>query len=51
VARPIRLTPRRVIDAPVAATAEVRGLTLVTRNQRDVERLGVPVLDPFVTPR
>jgi predicted nucleic acid-binding protein len=51
VARPGRLTPRRIIDAPTAATAEVHNLTLVTRNQRDVEGLGVRVLDPFVSPR
>lgn len=36
-----------VIDALMAATADVHGLTLVTRNARDVEGLGVPVLDPF----
>jgi predicted nucleic acid-binding protein len=40
-----------VIDALMAATAAVHGLTLVTRNQRDVEGLGVRVLDPFVSPR
>jgi predicted nucleic acid-binding protein len=40
-----------VIDALMAATAGVHGLTLVTRNQRDVEGLGVRVLDPFVSPR
>lgn len=36
-----------VIDALMAATADVQGLTLVTRNARDVEGLGVRVLDPF----
>lgn len=36
-----------VIDALMAATAEVHGLTLVTRNARDVEGLGVGVLNPF----
>jgi hypothetical protein len=39
---------RGVSEAPDAA---VHGLTLVTRNQRDVEGLGVRVLDPFVSPR
>jgi hypothetical protein len=28
-----------------------RGLTLVTRDRRDVEGLGVRVPDPFVSPR
>ncbi len=33
----------------IAATAEVHGLTVVTRNVRDFRQLGVNVLDPFVT--
>lgn len=33
-------------DALIAATALVYGLTVVTRNVRDFEPLGVPVLDP-----
>lgn len=39
--------PLPVIDGLLAATALVHGLTLVTRNVGDVERTGVPVLDPF----
>lgn len=34
-------------DAMIAAVAIVTGLTLVTRNVRDFEQLGVPVLNPF----
>lgn len=34
-------------DAMIAATAAVHNLTVVTRNLRDFERLGVPALDPF----
>lgn len=36
-----------VIDGLLAATAQVHGLTLVTRNVKDVERSGVSVLNPF----
>ena len=36
-----------VIDALIAATAITRGLTLVTRNTRDVAATGVPLLDPW----
>jgi predicted nucleic acid-binding protein len=36
------------VDGLLAATALVRGLTLVTRNVADVERTGVPLLNPFV---
>ncbi|PVM90851.1 VapC toxin family PIN domain ribonuclease [Caulobacter radicis] len=35
------------IDAFLAATAQVHGLTLVTRNVRDFEAWGGPVLDPW----
>ena len=35
------------VDGLLAATARVHGLTLVTRNTRDVARTGVPCLDPF----
>ena len=41
----IRLIP--VIDGLLAATAVTNGLTLVTRNDRDVAGLGVTVLNPF----
>ena len=34
-------------DAMIAAVAIVNRLTVVSRNVRDFERLGVPVLDPF----
>lgn len=34
-------------DGYLAATAAVRGLTLVTRNARDFEPLGIPVLNPW----
>lgn len=36
-----------VADGLIAATALVHGLTLVTRDTRDVGRTGVRVLDPF----
>ncbi len=31
----------------VAATTEAHGLTLVTRNVRDSQRLGISLLDPW----
>jgi toxin FitB len=39
--------PLPVIDGLLAATAKVNGLTLATRNIRDVERTGVALVDPF----
>jgi predicted nucleic acid-binding protein len=36
-----------VIDTLIAATAMVHDLTLVTRNTRDVELTGVPLIDPW----
>ncbi|MEQ1896593.1 MAG: type II toxin-antitoxin system VapC family toxin [Vicinamibacterales bacterium] len=36
-----------VVDGLLAATAQVRDLTLVTRNIKDVQRTGVRCLDPF----
>ena len=39
--------PVPVVDGLLAATALVRGWTLVTRNTADVERTGVSLLDPF----
>lgn len=39
--------PRPAIDALLAATALVHGLTLVTRNVSDVEWTGVLVFNPF----
>jgi toxin FitB len=38
------------VDAMLAATAIERGLVLVTRNVRDIERTGVRWLNPFVRP-
>jgi toxin FitB len=35
-------------DVAIAATVQLRGLTLLTRNARHFEPLGVPFLDPFV---
>lgn len=45
-----RLRARRsvpVMDALIAATARVHGLTLVTRNVRDFANLGVDLLNPL----
>jgi predicted nucleic acid-binding protein len=39
--------PLPVIDALIAATARVHGMTVVTRNVKDFERAGVDVLSPF----
>jgi hypothetical protein len=36
-----------LIDGLLAASAKVRGLTLVTRNVADIRRTGVALLDPF----
>lgn len=35
------------VDGLLAATAKVHGLTLVTRNVKDMERTGVSCLNPF----
>lgn len=40
--------PVPVIDALLAATAKVNGLTIVSRNAPDLENLGAAVLNPFV---
>jgi toxin FitB len=37
-----------VIDGLLAATAATNGLTLVTRNDRDIAGLGAMVLNPFL---
>ena len=39
----------RGLDLAIAATALEHGLTVVTRNVSDFERIGVSVLDPFVS--
>ncbi len=36
-----------VIDSQIAATALYHGMTLVTRNVRDMKASGVAILDPF----
>jgi predicted nucleic acid-binding protein len=41
------LQPLPVIDALIAATARVHGMTVVTRNVKDFELAGVQVLSPF----
>jgi predicted nucleic acid-binding protein len=44
------LTAKRglpVVDGLLAATALARGLTLVTRNERDIAATGVAVLNPW----
>ena len=38
---------RLIEDALIAATAQVHGLTVVTRNVRDFRPFGVTLLDPF----
>lgn len=37
-------------DALIADTASSRGFTVVTRNEKDFRRFGVPVLNPFGAP-
>ena len=39
--------PLPVVDALIAATARVHGMIVVTRNAKDFEHAGVPVLNPF----
>lgn len=41
------IRPLPVIDSLLAATASVRGLTLVTRNLRDVAGTGIAVVNPW----
>lgn len=42
--------PLPVIDGLLAASAHVRGWTLVTRNTADLARCGVPIINPFDPP-
>jgi predicted nucleic acid-binding protein len=39
--------PLPAVDGLIAATAKVRGLTLVTRNTVDMARTGVKILNPW----
>jgi predicted nucleic acid-binding protein len=41
------IRPIPVVDGLLAATAVINGLTLVTRNDRDLAGLGAMVLNPF----
>ncbi len=43
--------PVPVVDGLLAATAQVRDLTLVTRNTADLARTGVRLLNPFASTR
>ena len=40
--------PENALDKQIAATALIYGLTVVTRNERDIAECGVAVLNPFV---
>jgi toxin FitB len=47
-ARLMHRKPDRLIeDAMIAATAAIHGLTVVTRNVRDFDGLGVAAFNPF----
>jgi hypothetical protein len=37
------------VDGLLAATARVHGLTVATRNTKDIARTGVPCVNPFTT--
>ena len=41
------LRPLPVVDALLAATARAKGLTLVTRNGKDLTGVGVSIFNPF----
>jgi predicted nucleic acid-binding protein len=43
--------PRPDRDALIGATALVHGLTVVTRNTRDFEPMGVDILNPWPAPK
>ena len=45
-----RRSDHHLEDALIAATALVRGLTVVTRNVGDFEPFGVPLINPFGGP-
>jgi toxin FitB len=42
-----RASDDHLLDAMIAATARVRGATVVTRNVRDFKQFGVPIVNPF----
>ncbi|WP_395459009.1 type II toxin-antitoxin system VapC family toxin [Azospirillum melinis] len=42
-------TPRPERDSMIAATALVHRLTVVTRNTKDFEPMGVPLLNPWIS--
>jgi toxin FitB len=39
--------PLPVVDGLIAATAQVQGLTMVTRNFKNFQRSGIQVFNPF----
>ncbi|MEJ2085548.1 MAG: type II toxin-antitoxin system VapC family toxin [Acidobacteriota bacterium] len=39
--------PLPVVDGLLVATAKVKGLTLATRNVKDIERTGIDFVNPF----
>lgn len=39
--------PENALDKQIAATALIHELTVVTRNEKDFAKTGVPVLNPF----
>lgn len=41
------LRPLPIVDALLAATARAKGLTLVTRNGKDLTGVGVSIFNPF----
>ena len=43
--------PLPVLDALVAAVAQVNGLTVVTRNEHDFARCEVPIVNPWASAR
>lgn len=45
--RQLKGRPLGVLDGQIAATAFEHGLTVVTRNIKDFEDLGVPILNPW----
>jgi toxin FitB len=41
------IRPLPIVDALLAATASVHGMTVVTRNMRDIADIGVDAIDPW----